>query len=186
MAAAALVSMALLASAATAQMRRADPIGDIAATLGLQTIRGVDTDICFPANAVEYEALGKTAILMLDASTAISTELPLKAAYVTTKGVRVPLQRVALLAPTEDAGRTHQIAFYLLPIHLMKSDASLAADFTGARRGFGVSTFSARSIPDAMPAFARLDEYDQPSDADIDAVKRVLAREYPDEMRQGG
>ena len=171
---------ALSASAAQAQSAATSKVDAAMRALDLQTIRGTNYDICFPANAPEYEALGKNAILMVRASSAISTELPLRSVYVTVKGLRTNLQRVHL-EPRQEAGdKSEQVAFYLLPLRFIKSDAALAADFTGARQGFGMTQFSARALPKEMPPFARLDEYDQPVDADLATVREVLLREYPD------
>lgn len=155
-------------------------------SIGGEAIRQIHSDICFPATADEYEALGKNAILMLEADSVISTELPLRSAYVTHKGVRIPLQRIALLDKQSDAstGRSSQVAFYLLPIQLMKADAHLAADFTGERKAFGIMTFSLKEgLSRNAPAFARLDEYNTPADADMGVVARVLSREYPDYIK---
>lgn len=166
-------------SAVGAQSRAANPVDAVAARLGLESTRGIDFDICYPANAAEYEALGKNAIIQVTASSAIATELPLRTAYLVTRGVRVALQRVGGGDVREEDGRAVQVSYYLLPIHLMKTDARVLVDFRGARTGFGVTDFSARSSPDAMPRFARLDEYDQPGDPDLAVVSTVIAREYP-------
>ena len=71
-----------------------------------------------------------------------------------------------------------------MPTQLMKHDARILADFDGQRRGFGFFSFSAAEGIDAgAPAFVRLDEYDDPSDADMPAVQSVLMREYPDHFQ---
>lgn len=165
-----------------AQTQPTKSVDQIAAEIGLQTIRGVDTDICYPATAEEYASLGKNAILMLKSSSAISTELPLRTAYLVHRGVRIPLQRVALTGKAEGAdGRATQYSFYLLPIHYVKLDTKVVVDFASSRSGFGVTSFAAKEPDDVMPAFARLDEYDTPQDADMGAVRKVLVREYPDQ-----
>lgn len=167
---------------AIAQTPSKQTLEEMLAKDGLQTIRGVDSDICYPANAAEYQALGKSAILMLKSDTAIATELPLRSVYLIHQKVRIPLQRLAATAKTEDdKGRATQFSFYLLPIHYMKLDADLPVDFTGDRTDFSVMSFEAKSRDDHMPAFARLDEYDMPQDADPKSVAEVLAREYPDQ-----
>ena len=56
-------------------------IDDVLRKLGGEAIRQIHTDICFPATSEEYEALGKNAILMLESSSAIGTELPLRSVY---------------------------------------------------------------------------------------------------------
>lgn len=154
--------------------------------LGLEAIRQIDGDICFPATAEEYAGLGKNAIVMLTSSSAIATELPLRSVYALQNGVRIPLQRVTALNKQVDgrSGRTSQVSFYLMPIHLMKQDAQVLADFEGQRRGFGLFSFSAsEGLDPSAPAFARLDEYDEPSEPDMAVVQTVLAREYPDHFR---
>ena len=155
--------------------------------LGVEVSRKIDADIALPATAAEYEATGKNAILMLQSASAISTELPLRSVYAQTNGVRIPLQRLALLDKLEPApGSTYttQISFYLLPVYLMKLDTHILADFSGERRGFGFSTFSKKEISSDIPAFIRLDEYDQPSEPDMNAVGAMIAREYPDIVNQ--
>jgi len=179
-----LACLCLAGTAASATPRRTTRVSPAEALrqLDAATVRGVETDICYPASAEEYVALGRNAILMLRSSSALSTELPLQSAYVLQRGVRIPLHRVALLDKETDAasGRTIQVSFYLLPIQLMKSDARLLVDFSGQRTGFGVTEFSARrGLGTGAPAFARLDEYDTPTDPDPAVVARVLAREYP-------
>lgn len=171
-----------LASAASAQTSAPD-IDRVLKDMGGEAIRHISTDICLPATAEEYEALGKNAVLMLRTSTAVATELPLKSVFAVHKGVRIPLHRIALLDKFDDAesSRTVQVSFYLLPVHLMKVDADVSADFAGARKDFGILHFSAKQGLDrGAPAFARLDEYDTPGDADPDAIARILVREYPD------
>lgn len=154
--------------------------------LGLEAIRQVDGDICFPSTAEEYVGLGKNAIVMLTSSSVIATELPLRSVYALQNGVRIPLQRIAAFNKQFDerSGRTTQVSFYLMPIHLMKRDAQVLADFEGQRRGFGFFSFSAsKGMDPSAPAFARLDEYDDPSDPDMAVVQAVLAREYPDHFQ---
>jgi hypothetical protein len=154
--------------------------------LGIEAIRKIDSDVCYPASSEEYAALGKNAILMLRSSSAVGTELPLRSVYVTYKGVRIPLARILLLDKSTDSegSNTSQVSFYLLPIQYMKRDTQVLADFNGERKGFGILTFSAKAgLSKSAPAFARLDEYDTPGDADTQTVARVLAREYPDYVR---
>ena len=154
--------------------------------LGGSVIRGVDYDICFPADAQEYAALGKHAIVRLSASTAIETELPLRSAYLEVKGVRVPLHRLALLDPHHHRRDTddyvEQVSFYLVPLSSLKAASELSVDFTGQRTAFGVVHFTKQSGVEGAPAFVRLDEYDSPSDPDMKAVGAVLIREYPDDF----
>lgn len=119
---------------ASAQAKPQKSVDDVLAGMGLQSTRGIDTDICYPATATEYQALGKNAILMLKSTSALSTELPLRAVYLIHRTVRIPLQRIAITAKQErEEGRTTQYSFYLIPIHYMKqilecSRTSLATD----------------------------------------------------------
>lgn len=144
-------------------------------------VRQISIDICLPATAEEYEELGKHVIIALDSTSAISTELPLRSVYVMHKGVRIPLQKITELPKQQkaDGSSTTQTSFYLMPIQLMKSDARIMADFRGGRIGFGITSFSKSEGLDAgAPAFARLDAYDTPFDPDMEAVKRVVLREF--------
>lgn len=145
-----------------------------------QVIRSISFDLCLPADGAEYEKIGKNAVIMLTASTAISSELPLKSVFVEISGVRVPLQRIARLDATQNGDRTGQVSFYLVPIQLTKKSSRLAADFTGNRGDFGIATFGPNFYAKDAPAFARLDEYDVPSEPDPDSLAALLAREYPE------
>lgn len=149
--------------------------------LGIQATREITNDICFPATSDEYVAMGKNAILMLEASSVISSELPLRSVYVVSKGIRFPLQRIATF-PKHNQGSdyTTQAYFYLIPIHFMKKDSQIFADFSGDRKGFGITKFSQKiGLGSGAPAFARLDEYDTDTEADPEVLMSVLAREYP-------
>lgn len=157
------------------------------ANLADNVVRQIEFDICLPATAEEYEELGKFAILMLESESAISTELPLKSAYVMHNGVRIPLQKVFALdrQQKDDGAGVIQTSFYLLPIQIMRSDARLLADFRGERKEFGITTFSkSEGLDPAAPAFARLDAYNTPFDPDMKAVERVILREYPNYFEQ--
>lgn len=160
---------------------------DILARIGAETIRTVNSDLCYPASAEEYEALGKNGVIRLDATSAIATELPLKSVYLEAKGLRIPLRRIVMLEKVEDAAPTtakgtrywHQVSFYLAPLNIIRAGARLAADFTGSRHDFGIMTYS----PSANgPAFVRLDEYNTPSEPDSSALTALLEREYPDDF----
>lgn len=153
-----------------------DPLQEFAS----QTIRSIDFDFCLPADALEYAALGKHAIIMLSTSTAIASELPLRSVFVDVAGVRVPLRRVWRSEIQSAGSRYKQISFYLIPIQLAKRTGRLAADFSGDRRDFGIATFGPDFIDKDAPAFARLDEYDDPGEPDDEAVRQLLIREYPD------
>lgn len=164
-----------------------DPGLAVLESLGTEAIRMADADICLPANADEYEALGKNGVLRIEASSAISSELPIKSAYLEIKGLQFPLTRIVAFEKFEDAEPVtskgtrywHQVTFYRLPLNLIKQSARWAIDFRGARRGFGVTTFTPSSD---RPAFVRLDEYNTPSEPDEAALAALLAREYPNDF----
>lgn len=90
-----LISTLLLVCSPAAGSQTSAEVDRALAEMGMAPTRGVDSDICYPATAQEYEALGKNAILMLTSSSVLATELPLRSAYLEVKGVRVPLQRIA-------------------------------------------------------------------------------------------
>lgn len=64
----------------------------------------------------------------------------------------------------------------------MKMNARLAVDFTGERKSFGVMSFSTKTPLDNAPSFVRLDEYDSPAEPNMDMVREVLTREYPNQF----
>ncbi len=151
-------------------------------TISDNIVRQISIDICLPATAEEYEQLGKHAIVALDSTSAISTELPLRSVYLMHKGVRIQLQKIAELPKKQnaDGSSATQTSFYLIPIQMMKTDARLLADFKGGRTNFGIQNFSkSEGLDSGAPAFARLDAYDTPFDPDMGAVQRVILREYP-------
>ena len=155
--------------------------------IGAEAIRSVDSDLCLPADSEEYVALGKNAVLMLTARSAIAAELPLRSVYVSAKGLRIPLQRWARMEKTtRDDGSSAQVSFYLIPIYLTKMKAALEVDFAGDRKAFGVMSFAegAGYYSKDTPAFVRLDEYDDPSEPDSQRLAGLLKREYPDYFGQ--
>lgn len=164
-----------------------DPVGAALAKLGAEAIRSADSDLCFPADAEEYEALGKNGVIRIEAASAIATELPLRTAYLEIKGVKVPL-RLILTQPKSlddqpgEGDKTRywrQVSFYLAPLNVIRGGADLSVDFTGARRDFGITSFD---DPTDGPAFYRLDEYNTPSEPSADALADLLKREYPDDF----
>lgn len=158
--------------------------------MGFEATRSASYDLCFPANAEEYEALGKNAILRIEAASALSTELPLKSAYFEIKGLTIPLHRIYLMDKYQDGLPTtrretkywRQVTFYLVPISMLKTEPRLVVDFKGPRSGFGIGSIS---VDGNAPAFVRLDEYDTASEADPEAIRRLLVREYPDDFPIG-
>lgn len=145
--------------------------------------RRIDFDICLPATAEEYAALGKNAILMLRASSKDAAALPLAAVYIGRGAERMMLRQIMLLRTTTDetSGWTVQHAFYLLPIRAMKQDGTLAADFHDEGEAVRLADFTARAeLGPYAPAFARHDGEDMPGEPDQAVLTRVLAREYHD------
>ncbi|TCM34327.1 hypothetical protein EDF59_11811 [Novosphingobium sp. ST904] len=160
----------------TAFAKSADPLQGLAKHM----VRSIDFDLCLPADAIEYEALGKHAVIQLVTSTAIAAELPLKSVYVDVRGVNVPLRRIWRSGVAQNGDRYEQVSFYVIPIQFTKQEGRLLADFTGERRGFGISTFGPTMYDDAAPAFVRLDAYDSPGEPDEASLRKLLVREYPD------
>jgi hypothetical protein len=155
--------------------------------LGIQPTRQADFDLCLPATAEEYEAIGKYAILRIEARSVLSTELPLRAAYLRLKDLSIPLRLIVAFEKRDNQGSAplgqadwHQVGFYLVPINLLKQSPELMIDFTGQRRGFGIGTLS---VSDAAPAFVRLDEYDNATEPNEKAIAGLLYREYPKDFK---
>ena len=154
---------------------------------GLEPVRHVAFDLCWPANGIEYAELGKQAVVRLESATAIASELPLQTVYIEARGIKFPLRRIAVLARTQDEPPAdpqaprydRQISFYLLPLNLTKIEGELRVDFSGQRTEFGVTSFP---ITDQTPAFARLDAYDTPAEPEAQALTALLLREYPDDF----
>lgn len=163
------------------------PVTSILDGMGAEATRMADYDLCFPATAEEYEAIGKNGIVRIEAQSAISSELPLKSVYLEVGGIRVPLRRIYIGDKFEDkvpatAKGTrywHQISFYLVPLNIIKGKAELVIDFKGPRSGFGLGPLA---IDGNAPAFVRLDEYDTPSEPEASAVNELLLREYPSDF----
>ncbi len=152
--------------------------------IGTQAIRMANSDLCYPNTSEEYEALGKNGVIRIQASSAISTELPLRSVYLEVKGLRIPLRRIVVQDKVEDRNPNtfgtrywRQVSFYIVPLNILRTGPRLMVDFTGQRTGFSVTTYS---VGGGGPAFARLDEYNTPSEVDTDALAKLLTREYPD------
>lgn len=164
-----------------------EPVQAVLGDIGLEATRSADYDLCFPENAEEYEALGKNAILRIEAASVLSTELPLRSAYFEIKGLTIPLHRTHLMEKYQDdlpATRKgtrywRQAAFYLVPISILKSEPRLLADFKGPRTGFEIGSIA---MDDNAPPFVRLDEYETAGEADPEALRRLLVREYPNDF----
>lgn len=176
---------ALATAPSLAQSTAAQSVDEVLASLGATTVRQASFDIALPADSAEYEQLGKNAVLMMEASSALAGELPLRSAYVVVNNIRVPLQRIIALPAREvterrgqqDETYTHQVAFYLVPIYLLKLDAQLMVDFEGRRDGFSISRFPI-DMPGA-PTFIRADDYAYPSEPNMEAAATLIIREFP-------
>src|SRR3546814_8505722 len=107
--------------------------------------------------------------------------LPLKSVYVDVRGVNVPLRRIWRSGVAQNGDRYEQVSFYVIPIQFTKQEGRLLADFTGERRGFGISTFGPTMYDDAAPAFVRLDAYDSPGEPDEASLRKLLVRERSEE-----
>jgi hypothetical protein len=75
--------------------------------------------------------LGKHAIVPLDSTSAISSELPIGSVYFMHRGVLAQLQKVGELPKKQNADRSSatQTSFYLTPVQMMKSVARLLVNF---------------------------------------------------------
>src|SRR3546814_14956213 len=91
-----------------------------------------------------------------------------------------PLRRIWRSGVAQNGDRYEQVSFYVIPIQFTKQEGRLLADFTGERRGFGISTFGPTMYDDAAPAFVRLDAYDSPGEPDEASLRKLLVREYPE------
>ncbi|NKJ02022.1 hypothetical protein [Novosphingobium sp. SG707] len=183
----AIFALALAAANSSAGKVPSNPIAAMKAA-GIMPTREVASDLCLPATADEYEALGKNGVLRLEAASLLSPELPLRRIYIVVKGLRIPLRQVAEFDKQQDAAPAkgqqqaywRQVSYYLVPLNLVKAGAKLTVDFSGQRSGFFVSDLT---LSQGSPAFARLDEYDTPGEPDDEALAGLLAREYPDDFR---
>ena len=178
-----LLTISAIMFVATGQPAISTTTSNPVADAGFDAIRHAGYDLCFPANAAEYEAVGKFGILRVAASSVNSEELPLRSVYLSVDGLIVPLQRITVDDAIEDAEQDargirywRQNSFYLIPLNLLRKSPDLEVDFRGSRRGFGIG---ALSIDQHTPAFVRLDDYPVPSQPDSDALVTLLKREYP-------
>lgn len=88
-----------------------DPVNAVLEKLGTEAIRMADSDLCLPSNADEYEALGKNGVLRIEASSAISSELPITSAYLEIKGLQFPLTKIVAFEKYEDQAPATSKAF---------------------------------------------------------------------------
>src|SRR3546814_2513724 len=115
----------------TAFAKSADPLQGLAKHM----VRSIDFDLCLPADAIEYEALGKHAVIQLVTSTAIAAELPLKSVYVDVRGLNVTLRRIWRSGVAPNGDRYEHVSFYVIQIRFTNQQGHLLAGFKGALRG---------------------------------------------------
>lgn len=174
-----------LVTAPTDSLAKQPDLDRIAKEHGVQIDRQVAYDLCLPATPAEYVALGKNAIVRLEASSVAPGELPLRSVYVLHNGIRTRLELITAIDPYQDTvkRRTVQVSFYLLPLQLRRLDGRLETDFKG-HEGFVITTFAAnRKIGPGAPAFVLRDPHAAPGKFDPATVIAVMKREYPDDMR---
>src|SRR3546814_15730915 len=141
-------------------------------------VRSIDFDLCLPADAIEYEALGKHAVIQLVTSTAIAAELPLKSVYVDVRGVNVPLRRIWRSGVAQNGDRYEQVSFYVIPIQFTKQEGRILADFTGERRGLGIPTFGPTTYAETAEQFILLEAHANPGEAAEESTQRQHNREH--------
>lgn len=142
--------------------------------------------VAMPADAAEYAALNKHALLVVAALSKDASELPLKRVYLeqdkrTLELVFVGLARSEVPADSP-AGKlmgTHRVdAYYLLPTSAWRQPGTLLADFAAHRKEFILGRFP---LP-IKEKFIRDDQNPEPaagSEAAISAVNALLARAVP-------
>ena len=111
-------------------------------------------DLCFPANAAEFQQLGGNGVLLVTAVVQDSTELPAPRVYVRDASHhdrdlhrlglacgRLP-DRETRIAATFGAYRCD--ALYVLPVAVGSGAGELFVDFAAHREGFRLARFGAR------------------------------------------
>lgn len=157
---AALVVVALLAGAQEAAAPQAPPptpaqldraIEDFARQIpaGITADRYAAFAVAMPADAAEYQALNKHALLVVAALSKDSSELPLKRVYLEQEKRTTELSPFAVVrseVPADSpAGKlmgTHRVdAYYLIPLSAWRQPGTLLADFAAHRKEFIVGRF---------------------------------------------
>lgn len=144
--------------------------------------RQVTQDIAMPSGKAEYARLNGYAVGFISALSRDGTELPLSRLYlVDAAGRQVPLRRLGSIRKTVSSssatarlfGGHQQLAFYLIPVALLKPGTRLVCDFAKNRRDF---TVGGEFSPD--PQFAGLTPASNqlPSRA---AIQALIDREFP-------
>lgn len=90
----AIFALALAAANSGASKAPSNPIAAMKAA-GIVPTREVASDLCLPATPDEYEALGKNGVVRLEATSLVSSELPLRRIYIVVKGLQIPLHQIA-------------------------------------------------------------------------------------------
>jgi hypothetical protein len=141
--------------------------------------RYIEFDIAYPADAAEYAAVGKYAVLLLAACSHDASELPLARVYVRDRA----LKRIGSAVRAVPAGsQAHKVlgenrvdSFYLVPVDLLRGKDALLADFAKNRTGFVVS-----SDFDLPPDFILKDAAPKVSSRpSLVAIRTMIDREYP-------
>ncbi len=140
-------------------------------------------DMAYPADAVEYKAFGKHAIVLVSAVSHDVGELPLARVYIRVGGREISLKPIlAVRRDTQEGSATRAMfgqyradAFYFVPISLLAPDAKLICDFAANRKGFTLGTVD---VPDLDFIVSDRDRTSsrEPSFA---ALKAFMDREYP-------
>ena len=105
--------------------------------------------VAMPADAAEYQALNKHALLVVAALSKDASELPLKRVYLEQGKRTLELPFVALVHSEVPAGSaagklmgTHRVdAYYLIPTSAWRKPGTLLADFAAHRQEFILGRF---------------------------------------------
>lgn len=164
-------------SPADMDARREDSAREMSSEYPGATINRIAlVDIAWPT---EGESTGGYAILLLDATTHVADELPIRRAYIRgNDGVEVELRRIGAqrftLSNASQAyavfGPFQESSFYWAPTEALVSPGALLIDFATNRTGFRAMEF-----PVEGPAWYRRSPAAAP---DADALAALLAREY--------
>jgi hypothetical protein len=137
------------------------------------------SDLAFPLDAVEAEALRGYTVLLLTATSQIPTELPIARAYTSCAGQEEELARVAWHVSlieqdwAQVVGPFRYDGIYLIPVERVgRPECALMIDYAENRVGQVVTVFDAGIPADVhvLPAGELPDE---------GPVRAILAREYP-------
>jgi hypothetical protein len=145
-------------------------------------------DLVQPLDEQEYVALAGHALMLVTTIAREQTELPLRRAYLNVGGREIELQLVSsILSKTNDPndrvakifGAYRADALYLVPLHRRFDRADLFVDFAANKQGLRLGEITAAAFAARDGTSSPL--ADQPA---ADALKRVIAREYPRFLRK--